>query len=133
VHIDQDRISISIDGEGIDGGSLSDINPPSKEESIMASNTSRARSGPIAKSAITLHLHEDRPTCSVVRYSDGGDALEWFHDVSLRRALEIAVEQMRLHPECEMEVALYRNGKTVQTLSVADSKPAKSDADLNEV
>ena len=97
----------------------------------MADNTTRAPSAPTARSAmsITLYLNQDRQACSVVRYSDGGDALEWFHDVALRRALEIVAE-LHLHTDCDVQIALCRNGKEVQTFSAAGCEPANRDVDL---
>jgi hypothetical protein len=63
---------------------------------------------------ITLYLMEDRPTYSVVRYSDGGDALEWHHDLPLRGAIEAAAELIRLHGTCKVEVEVHQGHQVLR-------------------
>jgi len=68
---------------------------------------------------VTFYINGDKPACSVVRYSDGGDALEWFHDISLRRAIQVAAETINLHLQCDVEIAICDQGRVVQTFSDA--------------
>jgi len=69
--------------------------------------------------SITLYVNQDRLPSSVVRYSDGGDALEWFHDLPLRRAIQIAAELIDLYARCDVEVALCNSRHVVQVFSDA--------------
>jgi hypothetical protein len=91
------------------------LSPP-----IIWADGQRARLDNRSKTmTITLYVNQDELPSRVVRYSDGGDALEWFHDVPLRRAIQIAAELIELHAKCDVELALCNSGHVVQTFTDA--------------